>query len=262
MKNLETAKIVAFSAGTVLMIYNLAMAVNINSFFVETDLISSTIGFASLAVITYMFYILKKLLNTHLKNNSADKLLTWTVRLFIAIGILQLYIIFSMVTMLFREAAELIVEPSSIFGSIFKMLMNFVLLIGLSLALGLVLIFLGNKLRKIKTNNEHLFLTIGLTVAILGIVGLLTNFQIIDNQFIYSIVEAATIIFMGIIFKKYEHLSPMLINDESLPVEISKQVPIIEDELTDELNQEDTESTDKNDENDLDKEDPSRFMPK
>ncbi|WP_437373449.1 hypothetical protein [Maribacter litoralis] len=262
MKNLETAKIVALSCGSILIIYNLVMAVNLNPFFVSSDLISSTVGFAALALITYTFFILKKLLNTHLKNNSADKLLTWTIRLFIAIGILQLYIIFSMVSMLFVEAGDLIVEPSSIFGTIFKMLMNFVLLIGLSVALGLVLIFLGNKLRKIKTNNEHLFMAIGLTVAILGIVGLLTNFQIIENEFIYSVVEAATIIFMGIIFKKYEHLNPMSTNDEFIPVEKTNQVPIVQDQLTDELNQDDSESGNENDENDFDKEDPRRFMPK
>ena len=181
MKNLETAKIVALSAGAILMIYNLVMAVNLNPFFVETDLISSTIGFATLSVITYAFYILKKLLNTHLKNNSADKLLIWTIRLFIAIGVLELYIIFSMVTMLFR-GAEFVIEPSSIFGAIFQMLMNFVLLIGMSVALSLALIFLGNKLRKIKTNNEYLFLAIGLTVAIYGVVSLLTTFTFIENH--------------------------------------------------------------------------------
>ena len=260
MKTLETISIVAISTGAILIIYNLVMFFDLNPFFVESDLISSTLGFATLCLITYSFFILKKLLNTQLKNNKADKLLTWTIRLFIAIGVLDLYIIVSMVTMLFK-AGDMVMEPSSIFGTILTLLMNFVLLIGITIALSLVLIFLGNKLRKIKTESEHLFLIIGLTIVIYGVVTLLTTVTIIENHFILSIAEAATILCMGIIFKKYGHL-PLRLDYQTLPVEKTKLVTIVEDEVTHESDQGvNTETVDKNDENNLDREDPRRFMP-
>lgn len=263
MKTFDKASIIAITFGCFYLIYNLYMLISSNPIFVENDLPSLIISFTSSGVSIYVFVMLKKLLNNKFKSKIADRYLVWVIILLVGACLLSLYLLVSIIA-LFFQGIDFLSHPSMFQQSVFDVIFQVIVLMGISIFLGIVFILLGNKLRKVKEGNTNLFLSLGIIIMIYGVLYLLTTFTIIENDFIAALVECFVIILIGMVFRKYANLNILDSVDLISEVEQIKPIDIIEKVPSSETNSQIvTDSTNENDDDDeMDKEDPRRFMPK